>query len=256
MRTHQKRWLKWTILSILILIGFLFISFLIYAQIYYHADSEAALALESDDLVTVTQTGYGFHFDGPSEDEAMVFYPGAKVEETAYAPLLHALAEKGLDVCLVKMPFRMAVFGINKASSVMKEHDYSHWYIGGHSMGGSMAASYASGHTDALDGVILLGAYPVKKLDDSLSEVLIYGSEDHVLNRDRLSKGRSYAPDQYIEHVIEGGNHAYFGNYGEQKGDGTASVTRQRQQEETVRMILDSKISPDFSSNFSREASA
>ena len=54
----------------------------------------------------------------------LTFYPGGKVEETAYAPMLHYLAEQGMDVFLVKMPFRLAVFGMNKADHVMKQHDY------------------------------------------------------------------------------------------------------------------------------------
>lgn len=66
--------------------------FLIYAGQYYHSDGTAVSALRSDETVTVTQTEYGWLFDGPSEDDALIFYPGGKVEETAYAPLLHHLA--------------------------------------------------------------------------------------------------------------------------------------------------------------------
>lgn len=97
--------------------------------------NSAYAALKSDDTVTVTQTAYGWFFDGPSETDALIFYPGGKVEETAYAPLLHALAERGMDCCLVSMPFRLAVFGVNKADQVMAQYDYAHWYIGGHSLG-------------------------------------------------------------------------------------------------------------------------
>ena len=83
-----------------------------------------------------------------------MFYPGAKVEETAYAPLLRAIAEAGMDACLVKMPFRLAIFGVDRADRVMAAHDYERWYIGGHSLGGAMAARYAAGHASRLAGVV------------------------------------------------------------------------------------------------------
>ena len=110
----------------------------------------------------VEKTEYGWFLDGPSEENALIFYPGAKVEETAYAPILHRFAEEGMDVCLVKMPFRLAFFGISKASDVMAQYEYENWYIGGHSLGGAMSAVYAADHGDELKGIVLLAAYATK----------------------------------------------------------------------------------------------
>ena len=45
-------------------------------------------------------------------------------------------------------------------------------------------------------------------------------------------------PEHSMKYVIEGGNHAQFGNYGKQKGDGEASVSDVKQQQETVEIIL------------------
>ena len=42
---------------------------------------------------------------------------------------------------------------------------------------------------------------------------------------------------RYSEIVLGGGNHAQFGNYGTQSGDGTAKITVQEQQERTVEEI-------------------
>ena len=236
-RQHKVKKRVWVIPVLMIL--FLPAGFLIYAGQYYHADVSALAARESDEMVSVTQTDYGWLFDGPSRSDALIFYPGGKVEETAYAPLLHLLAEKGMDCCLVKMPFRLAVFGINKANDLLSRYDYTHWYMGGHSLGGAMAADYAAGHGKELTGVILLAAYPTKQINDSLITTTIYGSEDGVLNMIKLEKGDAYLPQKAERNVIEGGNHAQFGNYGEQKGDGTAAISAKEQQRQTAELIIE-----------------
>jgi len=221
-----------------IVIAALCIAFLAYTEQYYHAEESAYAALKSDESVIVTQTEYGWLFDGPSETDAFIFYPGGKVEETAYAPLLHRLAKQGMDVSLVRMPFRLAVLGVNKADQVMEQHDYERWYIGGHSLGGAMAASYAATHSSQLSGVFMLAAYPSKSLDGISKAVIIYGSEDGVLNRTRLEEANRYLPNSSEIYVIEGGNHAQFGNYGRQAGDGNAAVSSEEQQQRAAEWIL------------------
>ena len=217
-----------------------FVAFGVYVGAYYHADEAVKEYLNRGaGAVKLEETSYGWFLDGPSDENAMVFYSGAKVDEAAYIPILYRFAEEGMDVCLVKMPFHLAVFGIDKADEVMAQYDYENWYIGGHSLGGAMGASYAAGHADEVRGVVLFAAYATKKLDDSLKEIVVYGSEDGVLRLSKLEEGRTFAPKQYFEHVIEGGNHAQFGNYGEQKGDGRALISAQEQQEETVRVVME-----------------
>ena len=220
---------------IVLLIG----SFLIYTGVYMHADASAASALSSDETVTVVETGLGWLFDGPAEDCALVFYPGGKVEETAYAPSMHRLAAEGMDVFLLKLPLRLAVLSPNKAAAVMEHYSYERWYVGGHSLGGAIAANFAASHGDALEGLILCAAYPTKALPSDLTEILLVGSEDGVVNRDKIEAGRQYAPGRFTEAVIEGGNHAQFGNYGAQRGDGTPSLTAEQQQAEAVRIITE-----------------
>lgn len=213
---------------------------LIYVSVYYRADEAALAALASDETVTVTQTGYGWYFDGPSEDEALVFYPGGKVEETAYAPLLHSLAGRGLDVCLVSMPFRLAVNGRNKALDVVAQYDYKTWYIGGHSLGGVIGAICAADHDGLFAGVIALASYPAKPLEEDASLLCIYGSEDSVMRMKVFEKSMQYAPKNTSVHVIEGGNHAQFGNYGSQYGDGESLISAEEQQAQTVDLIMQS----------------
>ncbi len=209
-----------------------------YTGQYYRAGARALSALQSDETVSVVPIGDGWLFDGPSESDALIFYPGGKVEETAYAPLLHRLAEGGLDVYLIRMPFRLAVLSPNSADRVIESGAYERRYIGGHSLGGAMAASYAAAHADKLDGVVLLAAYPTKVLDESLSVISIYGTEDGVLNRTKLAEGEQYLPQTHESYEIEGGNHAQFGDYGEQRGDGEAAISAEEQQRLTAALIL------------------
>lgn len=212
--------------------------FLIYAGVYYHADGDALAALETDGTVKVEQTDYGWYFDGPGRD-TLIFYPGAKVEETAYAPLMKELAEAGMDACLVRMPLRLAFFGISAADQIIPRYDCDSWYLGGHSLGGVMASSYASRHEDSLAGLILLAAYPADVLEDPLPVLSIYGSDDRVLDIESYNEAHDNMPGRFTEYVIEGGNHAGFGNYGEQKGDGKALLSPAEQQEVTVQVIME-----------------
>ena len=204
----------------------------------YRADQTALAALRSDDAVTVRKTETGRLFDGPSDTDLLIFYPGGKVEAAAYAPLLHSLAAAGADVCLVEMPLRLAILDPGKAARVTERAAYENVWIGGHSLGGAAAAMYAAKHPEGLCGVILLAAYPTAPLGDSLRVLAVTGDADGVLNRQRYEDAKRFLPTDAAELVIKGGNHAQFGNYGAQKGDGAASVTAEEQQSETIEAIL------------------
>ena len=208
---------------------------------YYQAKDVDAF-LRSDDLVAVSEIKDGWLFDGPGKADALIFYPGAKVEAASYAPLLRKLAEGGVDCFLVKMPLGLAIFGVNKAGGLMKAYSYERWYLAGHSLGGAMAAQYASKHADDLSGLILLGAYTAKDLTTVSFPVLyLYGTEDRIINRAKLEAGILMSPLGTVTVELEGGNHAQFGLYGAQKGDGTATITPEAQQtmaaEEILRII-------------------
>lgn len=217
--------------SVLMVVAVLFI---LYVRDCYHASPDVDKYFSLDGAVTITDTECGLLLDGDGTENALIFYPGAGVEYTAYIPLLCEIAENGIDVFLVKMPFNLAFFGINRASGIISSFDYSRWYISGHSLGGAMAAYYAYDNYDKLDGIIFLAAYTTKNLTDKgLRALTVYGSEDGVISFDKLTAGRNFLPEGSEEVVIEGGNHALFGLYGEQNGDGTAAVRAGEQWEMT-----------------------
>ena len=202
----------------------------IYVSDYYRADliAVAAHAEECEGYACISfpdEKTAVFAPDGATK--GLIFYPGGKVEFTSYLPLMAACAEQGILCVLVEMPANLAVLDINAADRIIGEYpEIESWYVGGHSLGGSMAASYLSKHPNELDGLILLGSYSTADLTTLGAEVLsVYGSEDGVMNREKYEKYAINLPQGYEEFIIEGGCHAYFGMYGEQDGDGQATVT-------------------------------
>ncbi len=217
-------------------------AFFIYVGIYYHADDEAkSAAKEQTELYSVsTLKGGDIAFIPENAQTGLIFYPGGKVEYTAYAPLMTEFAKNGVMCVLVKMPFNLAVFDSNAATEIKSNFpNISDWYIGGHSLGGSMAASYAAKHSSEYDGLLLLASYSTKDISDlGLNVISVYGSNDGVLNMSKYDKYKSNLPTDFSELVIDGGCHAYFGNYGVQKGDGAPTITRKDQQLATVEFAL------------------
>lgn len=210
----------------------------IYANDYYRAVDVDEYITDSDS-VTVSKIKEGYFFDGPGDDKALIFYPGAKVEETAYAPIMKSLAEQGVDCFLIKMPIKLAFLGASKADDIRTEYQYDNYYLAGHSLGGAMAANYAANHPNDYSGMFLLAAYPTKDLTDTrFPIVLLYGDNDKVLNREKLEAGFTFLPPDYKKVEIRGGNHAQFGSYGEQDGDGAATITPEEQWEITVNTIV------------------
>ena len=209
-----------------------------YINDYYHSDESVQQYFSQDGDVTISEIKDGLFLDGPGTENALIFYPGAKVEYTAYLPLFYQTAEQGTDVFLLEMPCNLAFLGRNRADQILEAYDYNHWYLGGHSLGGAMAADYCADNTDHLDGLILLAAYPTKSLrTEGFSVLSVYGSEDHVLNMEKYEQGKPFLPEDFTEMCIPGGNHAQFGNYGVQKGDGTASISAEEQQVQTALAI-------------------
>ncbi|MEG0461179.1 alpha/beta hydrolase [Gordonibacter sp.] len=240
----QRRWPRRLAIAgaVLLLVVILAIgAFLAYAGNYYRdADTNHANLVSSEQVRVEQQDGY-VAFGDPNAKTGLVFYPGAKVEYTSYAPLMRELAERGYLAVVVEMPFNFAFFNINAADSVRSAFpQVQQWWVGGHSLGGSMAAQYAADHAgDAtLGGLVLLGSYTASDLSATdLGIIAVYGSNDHVLNRDKLASSKALMPPDALVVELPGGNHAQFGDYGAQDGDGEASIPPEQQQAETAEAI-------------------
>lgn len=213
-----------------------------YINDYYKADETAVMTISNPQKsITVTEENGVFTFEPQNPVAGIIFYPGGKVEAEAYAPLMNSLAENGVLAVLVTMPANLAVLDMNAAEGICEEYpEIEKWYMAGHSLGGSMASSFVSENSDDFDGIILLASYSTADLSNSGVEVLsVYGTNDGVLNFEKYEEYKSNLPKNYEEFVIDGGCHAYFGNYGEQDGDKKATITREKQIEVTVEKIIE-----------------
>ena len=239
-------------IMIVVAIGTLGIfAWLVYANDYYRAEATAKKAMQGNRTIEVTEREGYYLFStsatssakGPEDGNGIIFYPGGKVEETAYAPLLLAFAEQGYEVYLVKMPAKLAIFGMNAAEAIMEEATHvKEWTMMGHSLGGAMAASFSAGHDEEVDRLVLLAAYSTEDLTQKDMEVFsFYGTEDKVLNMEKYQEYYSNLPEDVVEEVIEGANHANFGHYGVQEGDGEATITREEQRECVLDIFLNTK---------------
>jgi hypothetical protein len=213
------------------------VAFGIYVSVYYRATDAALSCLDDGDGARVKLVGNTYCIEAAGAADALVLYPGAKIQAEAYLPLLRRIAADGIDCYLVKMPFNLAVFGINRIEGVMKAYPHRRWFLAGHSLGGVMAAQWAAEHPGALDGLVLLAAYPAKKLPEDLPVLLLYGSEDRVLNQKNLEKSKDLLPSGALIEQLPGGNHAHFASYGEQRGDGPATIPTEEQWNWTAEWI-------------------
>ena len=237
---HKK--LKIGLIIALSLLIIMAAAFFIYVGIYYEADWDL---IDKMEYTGYTQkeidSGTLAFVPNGAYNSGVVFYPGGKVERDAYIPLMRAIASKGVLCILVDMPFNLAVFDISRADGVRDSFDkVENWYMAGHSLGGSMACSYVADNLDSFKGVILLASYSTEDLSQtSLSVLSIYGSEDLVLNRESYEENKQNLPKDFSELIIEGGNHAYFGTYGAQSGDGEGKITNREQIEITANKIAE-----------------
>ncbi len=180
----------------------------------------------------VSDNGHVITIESPEQtNTAIIFYPGAKVDNTAYLPLLDTIVDDGNIRCFsVDMPINLAIFDVDAADKIISDNpEIENWYIVGHSLGGAMASEYAYKNSDVIDGLVVLGAYvygdyPIEK------SLTVYGTLNSEI-------------EMFIDYeenivTIEGGNHAQFGNYGKQPGDRDATITSEQQQLQTTDAIL------------------
>jgi dienelactone hydrolase len=213
--------------------------FVVWAANPLGPEERALAALEAGDNVTVKVGDFiVFQPTDVNPDTGFIFYPGGRVDYRSYAPALREIAAQGYLVVLVPAPLNLMVFDPNKAADVFPQFpQIEHWAVGGHSLGGAMAANYLYTHPDAAEGLVLWASYPADNNDLSTSglQVLsVYGTLD-MAGMEPFENSRALLPENTTWVAIQGGNHAQFGDYGPQPGDNTATISAADQQAQIVK---------------------
>ena len=201
------------------------------AEVNQYLSSEGSVTVRNDKwLVFIPE-------ENP-ENTGFIIYPGGHVDFRAYAPIAFQLAEKGILVVIVPMPLNLAVMDPEAAEAVIAGYpSIDKWAIGGHSLGGAMAANYTYKYPDEISGLVLWGAYPAESNDLSnfgIPVISISGSLDGLATPEKITSSRNLLPPDTEFLEINGGNHSQMGWYGDQRGDLEAGITREEQQEELL----------------------
>lgn len=239
MKRLRRWWWALALVPVLALSGFV-----VWAETPLGPMPEATAALASDGDVTVT-TGPWLVFQ-PAEERpsvGLILYPGGRVDAWAYAPTVRAIAEAGYLAVIVPMPLNLAFFDPDAASAVMTAYpEITTWAIGGHSLGGAMAARFVYQNPDEVEGLALWAAYPAESDNLSarnLAVASIYATRDGLATGEKIDASRPLLPPDTRWVAIEGGNHAQFGWYGPQGRDNAATISRTAQQEEIIAATVD-----------------
>jgi len=206
----------------------------------------------------------------PGSDVKMglLFYPGALVSHTVYAPVAARMSDLGVLVCVMSLePLRIAVDSVEELKKntlrtmyeVMStgDHDVSEWAVGGHSSGGMTAMELAAAMKPGVSKLVMWGSagagfLPIPSLKGATMDALVLiGSKDALISRIpewKKKQFRSQLPDgprgSTTFGTIDGGNHAGFGHYGPQTFpacDGVRTIALEDQQriaaERTVQFL-------------------
>ena len=194
---------------------------------------QALLMLQSDSEVRIMQESDLIAFEPAASQPSsgFILYPGARVDFRSYSPLLREIAARNHLVVVLRSPLNLSFFNANGADEVIAAYpQITNWVIGGHSLGGVVAASYVA-RRPAVSGLALWASYPA---DDSLIEtnarvLSIYGSNDGLTTPLEVLQSQRLLPPDATFVEIRGGNHSQFGSYGPQPGDREATIPAEEQ---------------------------
>ncbi|EAR25310.1 hypothetical protein A20C1_01941 [marine actinobacterium PHSC20C1] len=231
-RTPQRRGrrvLRGTLVGLAAFLVIAVTAMLVWANVgVMHPETDALDKVRTNPAVSVSENDDSFVLSPTSapSGEGLVFIPGAKVSADSYLyKLSGAVAESGLTVVVTKPILNLAFFDQRRLSTFTNDAPaVDTWYVGGHSLGGVRACQYAA--QPEVSGLILFGSYCANDLADVDTRVLsLSGSNDLLSTPEKIMDAAHLLPPSTTFFPIDGANHARFGDYGDQAGDGTATLS-------------------------------
>jgi hypothetical protein len=207
----------------------------------FSALEPAPAAMRSDGAVTVTEsaTQIVLRPTVTPDATAVFFQPGAKVETRAYAAVLRPLAQAGHPVFITKQPLGIAFLATGAFARARSAHpEITHWVVGGHSLGGVVAAMDADAHdgdaTGRVTGLLLYASYPASDLSTTLAcpVLSVSAGNDRLATPGKIADSQRTLPAATRFTVVAGAVHAFFGDYGPQPGDGTPTISHDEAREQ------------------------
>lgn len=227
--------LRRLLVGILLLVLLLAILLVGWATISAQEATGAAVTVLQDNNVQRVDGQLVFQPDTPAT-KGMIYYPGGLVDPEAYAVTAQGVADAGYVVVIPKMPLNLAFTGINRADGIREAFpEIESWVIGGHSLGGAMAAEYAKNNVDNVDGLIMYASYPAANedfVDFPIPILSIIGSNDPGSPEQQAFY--DVISDSADLFIVEGGNHRQYADYSFQNNDGIATITAAEQQAQII----------------------
>ena len=245
--THSMKLLKRTLIALLSIAILCFVGVYVWAEWTTPPPLPVATdALITDEAVSIEEIRGDILFRPTinARRTGLILYPGGFVEPASYALHARGIAAAGYPVILIDAPLNLAFTALNRADKYITDADFSQierWVVGGHSLGGTAAASFAADNLGRVDGLLLWASYPAESTDLSradLAVLSIYGTADGLINAADIDASRDNVPASAEFFAIEGGNHAQFGSYGAQDGDSPATISAAVQTEEIVQKTI------------------
>ena len=230
-----------TVLAIIVVLVLLVVGFLFYANMVMRGEREYAIKAWTNPAISITSTDHSIVMTptGTASGDGLVFIPGAKVDPYAYLFKLSGIVETaGVTVVITKPTLNLAFFDTRPLSTFTADAPgVDSWYVGGHSLGGVRSCMLADDPDVA--GLVLFGSYCANDLSATELEVLsIGGSEDGLSTPQKIADASSLLPATATFVQVEGLNHAGFGNYGVQSGDGVATITSAEARDEITAALV------------------
>ena len=227
LRLRRIRITGWTALTSLLVT---LVGFLTFFHIVFPADRAATLDVFRDSRVTVEARDNRVIMS-PTQDPdsvGMLYFPGARVDPYSYLYPLVDIAAEGTTVVIVDPLFNMALIDSRSVGELTRDlPEVSEWVLAGHSLGGVKACLEAD-HPSVIH-LVLFASYcatDISSLDIGVLQIV--GDQDGLLDNDLRVEALSLLPaGEDATLVIPGANHADFGTYGPQPGDGPSSYTNE-----------------------------